>query len=521
MQVKDVRDHRLEDRMESFFLAETAKYLYLLFDPDNFLHENGSSGEIRHTPGGVCILGAGGYVFNTEAHPMDLAAIHCCSAEKRDEDRMLQEMEDNIDLLAMLGLTDDDGQHDETDGFWEEFKDVSSKQEERRLQELKLRERALRHGREKYLSRPEENSCGQGGADDCNKEEKDIETDKDDDEEEDEDDFLEFDEDFDEIVAEEEEDEDTKKEETLPHRAHLVDMTQFTEMERNFTRAFMEELQLINLLKNMSADLATKMRDSFKETEYEHMAKTVAKKLDAVSLTDEGYTASTNQSSGDIETSQSDKLGYREGSEQATEKIPSDLIIEGVNDGDSDDDIHDKIEQGKRDLEAREKSKPQQEELKVVVLQVSTDPKLPEKTAQSKVSGSPAPPAPTEESESSESSGRFKQHITEQLQKEDEQQKVGETTALDHSSLKSPSPLDKRTNLLALTTKILQMFSSDSDSSKDSTDKNKSPSLAGLYSALSNYSLNYFHDPWIMHCPSRPYHHRLSIYGEMFPDDQV
>ena len=41
--VKDVRDHTLEDRMESFFLAETTKYLYLLFDVDN---------EIIHKPKG-------------------------------------------------------------------------------------------------------------------------------------------------------------------------------------------------------------------------------------------------------------------------------------------------------------------------------------------------------------------------------------------------------------------------------------------------------------------------------------
>jgi mannosidase alpha-like ER degradation enhancer 2 len=27
--------------MESFFLAETTKYLYLLFDPDNFIHNPG------------------------------------------------------------------------------------------------------------------------------------------------------------------------------------------------------------------------------------------------------------------------------------------------------------------------------------------------------------------------------------------------------------------------------------------------------------------------------------------------
>ncbi len=35
--------------MESFFLSETLKYLYLLFDTDNFVHR-------------------GNYVFNTEAH---------------------------------------------------------------------------------------------------------------------------------------------------------------------------------------------------------------------------------------------------------------------------------------------------------------------------------------------------------------------------------------------------------------------------------------------------------------------
>ena len=37
--VKDVETHELEDRMESFFLSETCKYLYLLFDDDNFIHQ--------------------------------------------------------------------------------------------------------------------------------------------------------------------------------------------------------------------------------------------------------------------------------------------------------------------------------------------------------------------------------------------------------------------------------------------------------------------------------------------------
>lgn len=36
----NVHDKSLEDRMESFFLSETAKYLYLLFDEDNPVNRN-------------------------------------------------------------------------------------------------------------------------------------------------------------------------------------------------------------------------------------------------------------------------------------------------------------------------------------------------------------------------------------------------------------------------------------------------------------------------------------------------
>jgi len=52
--------------MESFFLAETTKYLYLLFDPDNFIHNDGRHGKVWNTAGGrECVIDAGGYVFNT------------------------------------------------------------------------------------------------------------------------------------------------------------------------------------------------------------------------------------------------------------------------------------------------------------------------------------------------------------------------------------------------------------------------------------------------------------------------
>ncbi|XP_022084077.1 ER degradation-enhancing alpha-mannosidase-like protein 2 [Acanthaster planci] len=80
--VKDVRNHKLDNRMESFFLSETTKYLYLLFDPDNFIHNTGGRGDIIQTPHGECVLNSGGYIFNTEAHPISTAALDCCQRGK-------------------------------------------------------------------------------------------------------------------------------------------------------------------------------------------------------------------------------------------------------------------------------------------------------------------------------------------------------------------------------------------------------------------------------------------------------
>merc|ERR1712227_711761 len=96
--VKNVLTHTLEDRMESFFLAETTKYLYLLFDPDNFLHNRGNYADKVETPGGTCMLDAGGYIYNTEAHPIDPAALHCCSglSQKEIKNQIALEM---VDIL--------------------------------------------------------------------------------------------------------------------------------------------------------------------------------------------------------------------------------------------------------------------------------------------------------------------------------------------------------------------------------------------------------------------------------------
>ncbi|XP_051887218.1 LOW QUALITY PROTEIN: ER degradation-enhancing alpha-mannosidase-like protein 2 [Pristis pectinata] len=82
--VRDLRDHKLDNRMESFFLAETGEVSLSALRPDNFLHNDGSTFHTVTTPYGECVLGAGGYLFNTEAHPIDPAALHCCSQHREE-----------------------------------------------------------------------------------------------------------------------------------------------------------------------------------------------------------------------------------------------------------------------------------------------------------------------------------------------------------------------------------------------------------------------------------------------------
>lgn len=53
----NVMDKTKEDRMESFFLSETCKYLYLLFDVENHVNRDASN-----------------YIFSTEGHFFKLDA---------------------------------------------------------------------------------------------------------------------------------------------------------------------------------------------------------------------------------------------------------------------------------------------------------------------------------------------------------------------------------------------------------------------------------------------------------------
>ena len=90
--LSDVANRTREDNMESFFLSETTKYLYLLFDPDDEVYEHGR------------------YVFTTEAHilPLDLYNL------TGDQGAVEAEAAEVAEALRQLGSDYDDD--DETNG---------------------------------------------------------------------------------------------------------------------------------------------------------------------------------------------------------------------------------------------------------------------------------------------------------------------------------------------------------------------------------------------------------------------
>lgn len=98
--IKDVKTHEKEDRMESFFLAETTKYLYLLFDEHNFIHQSNGSSDFHTSPSDSlsCTTGTAGYIFNTEAHPIDIGAVHCCSSSR------LTHLPDDLRIQQLFGI---------------------------------------------------------------------------------------------------------------------------------------------------------------------------------------------------------------------------------------------------------------------------------------------------------------------------------------------------------------------------------------------------------------------------------
>ena len=94
--LSDVGNRTREDNMESFFLSETTKYLYLLFDPDDEVYEHGK------------------YVFTTEAHilPLDLYNL------TGDQEAVEGEAAEVAEALRQLGsgYDDDEETNEEQEG---------------------------------------------------------------------------------------------------------------------------------------------------------------------------------------------------------------------------------------------------------------------------------------------------------------------------------------------------------------------------------------------------------------------
>ena len=76
-------------------------------------------------------------MFNTEAHPIDTAALYCCSAEKAADDDSVGEMHDNIDLLELLQLDDVDDIRDIEDDL-DSIKRKNTRRQNRKNLKLKV-----------------------------------------------------------------------------------------------------------------------------------------------------------------------------------------------------------------------------------------------------------------------------------------------------------------------------------------------------------------------------------------------
>lgn len=70
------RQKHLQDQMPSFFLSETCKYLYLLFDEQNFIHSRP-------------------YIFSTEAHPFDSVQVFL-TAQQRQSNMQIAQVQKSI-----------------------------------------------------------------------------------------------------------------------------------------------------------------------------------------------------------------------------------------------------------------------------------------------------------------------------------------------------------------------------------------------------------------------------------------
>ncbi|EJT97632.1 hypothetical protein DACRYDRAFT_59015 [Dacryopinax primogenitus] len=89
--LQNVETGQLSDRMESFVLSETLKYLYLLFDESHPFH-------VKNTP----------FVFTTEGHPLILPEQKVRSPAGRRHQRQAEKLSCPVYLPPLVGIREDD-----------------------------------------------------------------------------------------------------------------------------------------------------------------------------------------------------------------------------------------------------------------------------------------------------------------------------------------------------------------------------------------------------------------------------
>lgn len=151
--INNVKEHSIEDRMESFFLAETTKYLYLLFDPQNFIHSKGDSARILESSKNLtCVIFGGGYIFNTEAHPVDPGMLDCCSIQAKKEQEVKEEVS-NGDHHEKRELTESGGEKYYENQYGNEKELIEYEVDEEMKKEAEKRKKELEEQRRKEDSK--------------------------------------------------------------------------------------------------------------------------------------------------------------------------------------------------------------------------------------------------------------------------------------------------------------------------------------------------------------------------------
>jgi len=127
-----------------------------LFDPDNFIHNTGTTASIHTTKQGRCILDAGGYIFNTEAHPIDPAALACCH-NMPSEKEITEELTNNmIDLLDPIKVKKFRGELIPERLRRIHLEKIQAKQDKTKMEEKVLTEKLMKLKREMLAFEEEE-----------------------------------------------------------------------------------------------------------------------------------------------------------------------------------------------------------------------------------------------------------------------------------------------------------------------------------------------------------------------------